>query len=364
MSPPLNSLPATDINQSILMQRIQDTLLPWQTSSRSAWKYMSKVPNLPIVQVDRQLFQELVPECWTSGDSVTTFLDIWHSREYTYNTGTAHSLRIANTYLYPAIQRTFQETKGTEAHRRRLIDSLIHFRYKARKNLDLTLGDFFTAYYFLAIPLHLMGAHWALAIIVNLNGVAAADWTPAQDQAIIFLLDSLSGPTAAEAIDHAGHAIRRWLRDALQVLMGHYRPENAFQIISVPETAQQPNGSDCGLAVALNRTAAWWRRSPAAFRLVSTPPSALAPNYYEVLFHKFELLRGGDHPLPAFAWCRLPPQYWKRIQTAPLMETIPCCLRLVSTPPTAPAPSHCEVSVYEFELLRGGDNYLPPFNRS
>ncbi|KAG8912687.1 hypothetical protein FRC01_004953, partial [Tulasnella sp. 417] len=249
MSPPLNPSPATDINKSALMRRIQDTLLVWQISPTSAWKYTSKVPNLPIIKVDCQLFQELVLECWTSGDSVTTFLDIWHSREYTYNTGTANSLRIANTYLYPSIQRTLQDTEGTEAHRQRLIDSLVHFRYKARKNLDVSLRDFFSAYHFLAIPLHLMGAHWALAVVVNLNGVAAADWTPTQDRALIFLLDSLSGPTAAEAINRAGHAIRRWLCDILHVLMGYYRPENAFEIISVPETAQQPNGSDCGLYV-------------------------------------------------------------------------------------------------------------------
>ncbi|KAG8934649.1 hypothetical protein FRC01_001385 [Tulasnella sp. 417] len=94
-----------------------------------------------------------------------------------------------------------------------------------------------------------MGAHWVLAIIVNINVVASGDWTPGQGRALIFLLDSLSEPTAAVAINQAGQLIRRWLRDVLQVLMGRNRQENAFQIIKIPETAQQPNGSDCGLYV-------------------------------------------------------------------------------------------------------------------
>ncbi|KAG8977492.1 hypothetical protein FRC05_001350 [Tulasnella sp. 425] len=234
---------------SPLMERLHDVLLPWQTSKKSVWKYNSRVPNLPIIQVDRQLFHELTPGSWTSGETVTTFLDIWHSREYIYNTLNAESLRISNTYLYPTIQSTLKIEAGTEARRRALVNSLVHFRYKASKDLERTLGDLFSAYYYLAIPLHVLGGHWALAIVVNVNGVAEAGWNPSHDCALIFLLDSLSGDGAANAVMRAGRNIRQWLRDVLRVLLGRERDNGAFRIIHVPETAQQPNGSDCGLYV-------------------------------------------------------------------------------------------------------------------
>ncbi|KAG8899884.1 hypothetical protein FRC00_000742 [Tulasnella sp. 408] len=208
----------------LLTQRIQDTLFPWQASTK----------RLVIGKLNAERLQ---------------FYSIWHSREYLYNRSNAQALRISNTYLYPAIRQTFASTRGTEEHRQALIDSLTHFRYKARKTLDQTLHDFLTAYKFLAIPLHLMGCHWAVALVVNLNRVAAGDWVPSQQPTSIFLLDSLSGSAAAAALMRAGRDIRRWLRDILQVLWGCVRSNDAFQIIHIDETAQQPNGSDCGLYV-------------------------------------------------------------------------------------------------------------------
>ncbi|KAG8937603.1 hypothetical protein FRC00_003552 [Tulasnella sp. 408] len=118
-----------------------------------------------------------------------SFYSIWHSREYIYNRTNAELLRISNTYLYPAIKRTLA---STDQHRQALVDSLIHFRYKAH---------------------------------------------------------SLSGSTAAQALMSAGREIRQWLRNILQVLWGCMRYDNAFEIIHIGETAQQPNGSDCGLYV-------------------------------------------------------------------------------------------------------------------
>lgn len=160
---------------------------------------------------------------------------IWHSWEYIYNTSNAKSLCISNTYLYPTIQSTFKVRAGTEAHRQALVNSLVHFRYKASKDLKRTLADLFSAYYYLAIPLHVLGGHWALAIVVNVNGVAEAGWLPSHDGALIFLLDSLSGDGASTAVMRAGQNIRRWLWDVLRILLGRERDNNVFRIIQVPE---------------------------------------------------------------------------------------------------------------------------------
>lgn len=81
----------------------------------------------------------------------------------------------------------------------------------------------------------MLGGHWALAIVVNMNGVAEAGWNPSHERALIFLLDSLSGDGSANAVLRAGRNIRQWLRDVLLVLLGRERDNGAFRIIHVPE---------------------------------------------------------------------------------------------------------------------------------
>lgn len=133
------------------------------------------------------------------------------------------------------MKASFREADGTDAHHRCLTQGLIHFRYKARTALDATLRELFTKFDYLAIPLHVIGAHWALAIVVNANRVADADWTPNQGPALIFLLDSLSVTGSATALTRAGQEISRWFRAVMKVMLGQTREPEAFRILQIPE---------------------------------------------------------------------------------------------------------------------------------
>ncbi|KAG9013178.1 hypothetical protein FRB90_006150 [Tulasnella sp. 427] len=94
------------------------------------------------------------------------------------------------------------------------------------------------------MPLHVLGDHWALAIVVSPANLLPGNRVQGINPTYIYTLDSLEHNTRCQA--RARHVIKAWLVSAANSFLKGDVQDSDIVEFQVDDTAIQPNGIDCG----------------------------------------------------------------------------------------------------------------------